>query len=86
MGLNCGKCVAKIESAFEGRQVKVTLAFGKAYCFNIDIESTKTTIHNLGFKAYLLEPHQGRVLLNVSVEILYNFVPYLIFMLKDVFK
>jgi len=66
-GLNCGKCVAKIESSFENSQVKVNLVHGKAYCFGgLDLETTRKTISDLGFKTYPYLPHQGRVRLDVE--------------------
>ena len=72
-GLNCGKCVAKIESSFENSQVKVNLVHGKAYCFGgLDLETTRKTISDLGFKTYPYLPHQGRVRLDVS-NILYTY-------------
>ena len=68
-GLNCGKCVAKIESSFENSQVKVNLVHGKAYCFGgLDLETTRKTISDLGFKTYPYLPHQGRVRLDVSTS------------------
>ena len=72
-GLNCGKCVAKIESSFENSQVKVNLVHGKAYCFGgLDVETTRKAISDLGFKTYPYLPHQGRVRLDVS-NILYTY-------------
>ena len=69
-GLNCGKCVAKIESSFENSQVKVNLVHGKAYCFDgLDVETTRKAISDLGFKTYPYLPHQGRVRLDVSIHI-----------------
>ena len=71
-GLNCGKCVAKIESSFENSQVKVNLVHGKAYCFGgLDLETTKKAISDLGFKTYPYLPHQGRVRLDVSIAYFY---------------
>ena len=68
-GLNCGKCVAKIESSFENSQVKVNLVHGKAYCFGgLDVETTRKAISDLGFKTYPYLPHQGRVRLDVSIS------------------
>ena len=71
--MNCGKCVAKIESSFENSRVKVNLVHGKAYCFGgLDVEQTRKAISDLGFKTYPYLPYQGRVLLNVSTAYFYS--------------
>ena len=71
--MNCGKCVAKIESSFENSRVKVNLVHGKAYCFGgLDVEQTRKAISDLGFKTYPYLPYQGRVLLNVSTTYFYS--------------
>lgn len=64
-GLNCGKCVQKIETNMDG--AKVNLAQGKAYAFNSTDETlVAQKIRDLGFKAYPLGPYQGRVRLDVT--------------------
>lgn len=66
-GLNCGKCVRKIESSFEEGQVRVNLAQGKAFCEEDKQRTYGDVIRGLGFKAVDFGPRQGRVLLNVSI-------------------
>jgi copper chaperone CopZ len=69
-GLNCGRCVAKIESNLPN--VKVNLTQGKAFCRNHDQSGQKSedfvikSVQNLGFKALLFGPNQGRIVVNVS--------------------
>ena len=67
-GLNCGRCVAKIESSIDN--VKVSLPQGKVFCMAPDtkLDVLKKSIDNLGFKTYPYGPHQGRVVLSVSMN------------------
>lgn len=68
-GLNCMRCVNKVQSSFmPENSVQVNLAQGKAFCFQKRHQEQETlkTIRNLDFKAYSFGPHQGRVLLQVS--------------------
>lgn len=65
-GLNCGRCVNKIQSSLDN--VVVNLAQGKAFSFQTaSPEEFVKSIQNLGFKAFPLGPYQGRVLLQVKL-------------------
>ncbi len=75
LGLNCGRCVNKVETSLKEESdcdVKVNLAQGKAFCLHLgnfsSVQDIVESIGKLGFKACPLKPHQGRVLLNVSIS------------------
>ena len=70
-GLNCMRCVNKVQSSFEPENsVQVNLAQGKAFCSKPKPQEREVmeTIQSLGFKAYAITPHQGRVKLQVGLK------------------
>ena len=65
------RCVNKVQSSFEPENsVQVNLAQGKAFCFKPKPQEQEVmeTIQSLGFKAYAIAPHQGRVKLQVGLK------------------